>query len=402
MKVFNTCFIIIRRHVGAFLIYFVIFIALSVIMTAFATDQYNMDFSTVKPNFTVINRDENTALTQGLTEYLRLNGTEKKLSDNQEEIQDALFYHASDYILIISNGFHEAFEQNGEILLDVVITPDSAKGYYMDGLVNQYLNMYQAYRNMSDNGEEIIAANVSKALLQETKVEKKQFGISQPVNENYEIYNRMECYIIMVLITLCVSTVLLMFRRPDLNMRNLCSPIKPRWMNGQLTLCSAVISFIVWLLMTLTGFIIYGAKLVGTDMRIILLLLLNSFVLTIVALALAMLAGSFVRSMNSQHAVSNFLSLGLCFLGGVFVPLEMMGEGILSVARLTPTYWYSSALKQICDLTSFGNKELAPIWQAMLIQIGYAVAIFCVSAVINKYRNQSEKSFSSIQTEIEK
>ena len=401
MKVFNTCFIIIKRHAGAFLIYLVIFIALSFVMTSFSTDQYNSDFSGIKPNFTVINRDKETPLTNGLTEYLRLNGTEVLLEDQKEKLQDALFYHASDYILIIPEGFHESFKTDGDKLLDVVITPDSAKGYYMDSLVSQYLNLAATYQRTSDYDEQTIADNVLESLAVETKVEKKQFSTSQPVNLNFQIFNRMESYIIMVLIILCVSTIFLMFRRPDLNMRNLCSPVKPRWMNGQLTLCCAIVSFVAWLLLTVTGFIIYGSKLVGTDIKIILLMILNSFVFTTVAFSLAILAGAFVRSMNAQHAVSNFLSLGLCFLGGVFVPLEMLGEGMLSVAKMMPTYWYMTSLNQICSLTSFSNETLAPVWQAMLIQVGYAAALFCVSMVVNKYRNQSEKTFSSIRTEIE-
>ncbi|MDF2567404.1 MAG: hypothetical protein K0R90_860, partial [Oscillospiraceae bacterium] len=161
MKVFNACCIIIKRRAASFAIYFIIFISLSVIMTSFSADQYNTDFSEIKPNFTVINRDEDTALTKGLTTYLKQHGTEVVLKDQKDALQDATFYHASDYILILPKGFGKSFFKSEVSSLQTVTTPDSAKGYYMDSLANQYLNLVRTYETLNPNmDKEVLVSSV--------------------------------------------------------------------------------------------------------------------------------------------------------------------------------------------------------------------------------------------------
>lgn len=402
MKVFNACGIIVKRHIGSFALYFIIFIALSVVMTAFSTQKFSTNFAEMKPNYTLINRDGTTPLTEGLTAYLTVRGTEVVLEDRKEALQDATFFKAVDLIAILPQGFHDAFLTSSPMTIETVVTTESAKGYYADSLVNQYLNLVRLYHAADPNLEEdAIVAAVLKDLSLEAKTEKKQFGTNAPINESYQIYSQMMCYILLVLIILCVSNISKAFRRPDLRMRNLCAPLTPRSMSMQQILCGGLLSLLAWLLLTVTGFVVYGSKLGGVDGRMIGLILLNTLVMAIVALGVASLAGSFVGGPNSQNAAANFLSLAICFLGGVFVPLEMLGEGLLTVSRFTPGYWYVTALNHICALTSFDSAALAPVWQAMLIELVFAVAIFCVSLLINKVQSQSERSFGSVRTEME-
>jgi len=166
-------------------------------------------------------------------------------------------------------------------------------------------------------------------------------------------------------------------------------------------LCSAILSVLAWLLLTAVGFMLYGRNLDGVDNRTVALVLLNSFTFTIVAMSVAALCGSFVKSVNSQNAVANIITLALCFLGGVFVPLSIIGDGILVVSRFLPTYWNVIALERISALTSFEAGALQPIWQAMFLQLAFAGAIFCVALVIGKHLGQSERYHASMKTEIE-
>jgi len=184
-------------------------------------------------------------------------------------------------------------------------------------------------------------------------------------------------------------------------MRNLCSPQNPHSVSLQQILCCGLVSAAAWAALNCAGFVMYGSKLGGTDPKIIALIMLNSFVFTLVAAAIASLACSFVRGPNSQNAAANLLSLVLSFLGGVFVPLELMGDGMLAVSRFTPTYWYVTALDRLCGLTSFDSKSMLPAWQAMLLQLAFAAAIFCVALAVNKRQSESEKSFGGASTELE-
>jgi len=121
----------------------------------------------------------------------------------------------------------------------------------------------------------------------------------------------------------------------------------------------------------------------------------------VVSMSIAALSGSFIRSTNAQNAVANIIALGMCFIGGVFIPLYMLGDGILAVSRFLPTFWFVTAHESIGSLTSFGASAMAPVWQAMLIQLAFAVALFCVTLVLGKYIGQSERYLTSVKTEIE-
>jgi ABC-2 type transport system permease protein len=383
-------------------LYFVLFIALSVIMSSISVMTYSPDFSEMKPKFTVINRDGSSPLANGIATYLGKRAEEDVLEDRKDALQDATFYHATDYIIILPPGFREGFFSGSPMKAETVMTTESASGYYADSLVDQYLNLTRLYMAANpDTDEQTLADTVLADLSMRVAVEKKQFGESEPVNANYHVYARMMPYMTMVLVILCVSNIMLAFRRPDVNMRNLCAPIKPRSMGLQQILCYSLMSFAAFFALNVTGIVQYGSKLSGTDGGIIALIILNSFVFTVVATAIASLACLFVRGPNSQNAVANSLSLVLSFIGGVFVPLELLGDGLLAVSRFTPTYWYVTALDRICALTSFGGDALATVWQAVLIQLAFAAAIFCVALAVNKHRSGSEKFFGSASTELE-
>ena len=401
MRVFNACNIIIKRRFASFALYFIIFIALTIVMPMLSAEVYTEDFSAMRPNYTIINRDSDTPLTDGLALYLAEHGNEIPLADDKEALQDASFYNATDYIIILPEGFSEAFYTGRPPTIETVATTESAKGFYVDILVNRYLNQVRIYGEAAHMTAEAGVSAALNDLKTEAVVETVRFGIGAPVDLTYQIYNNMLSYILIVLVIVSVSNLTSSFRRPDIRMRNLCSPVRPRSLSSQQMLCGILISLSAWVLLTVLGFIVFGGSIKSADSRIILLCLLNTFIMMITALSIASLSCLFVKSPNSQNAIANFVSLGLCFLGGVFVPLSILGEGILAVSRFTPTYWYVTAVNDIFKLTSFSESALAPIWQAMLTQLIFAAAFFCLSLFISKHMNQSERNFGSIRTELE-
>ena len=79
------------------------------------------------------------------------------------------------------------------------------------------------------------------------------------------------------------------------------------------------------------------------------------------------------------NGINNVLSLGLCFLGGVFVPLEMLGNGIVSIAQFLPTYWYSRINGILRDYGELSSELWHTIWAGLLIQLAFALACFGVT-----------------------
>lgn len=391
-----------KHHAGSLIVYLFVFVSLCVAMTNMSVKQYSPDFSANKPAFTIINRDEETPLTQGLKDYMCEHGTEVLLEDTKEALQDATFFHGSEYILIIPDGFNDTFFTDEPVNLQTVTSTSSADGYYLDSLANQYLNFVRVYKNAApDMSLGDIADEVNDDLALTAAVEKKNFSKSQPVDEMVMVYNRMQAYIQLVIIILGVGTILITFQRSDLRMRNLCSPVHPRSIVLQRLLFSAVLSVIAWLALCVVGLAVYGSHFEGVDFRIITFILLNSFVYMIVCLAIALIVGTFAKSLNSQNAMANIFSLGLSFLGGVFVPIEMFSEGLITAAKFTPTYWYNFALNNIVNIVDWNMQSLEPVFTAYLFQLGFAAAFFCISLVAYKYTNGAESSFATVKTELE-
>jgi len=400
MKVFRACLLVTRRRFVTIALYFIIFLALSILIPKLAADTGVADFADLKPNFTVINRDGETALSDGLLTYLRSRGNEIHLEDRKDVLQDATFFKATDIIVILPPGFNQTFMEGGKIVVETVVTTETAKGFYAESLVNQYLNQTRLINAAGDMDETKLVSTVLDDLTRETRVGIRQFGFT-PADKSYLVYMRMLSYIVLVMVILCVGNIMTAFKRPDLMMRNLCAPIKSRQMNAQQILCSVLLSLTMWILMLSLGFVLYAPILSEIDYRIIGLMLLNSLAMTVIALSLASLMGPFINNPNTLNAVTNFGGLSLCFLGGVFVPIYFFSDTVLAVARFTPIYWYSSALDEIYGLTSFSREALAPVWQAMFTQLIFATAFFCVALVIGKHVNQSERFFSSARTELE-
>lgn len=402
MRVFKACLIIIKRHYMSLLLYFVIFVALSIVLSKAFSISFSTDFEEIKPKFTIINRDVDSPLVVGLIEYLLGRGELVDLEDRKEILQDATFYHATEYILIFPEGFHNSFFSQKTVKPQTVKTTELAVGYYMDSLVQRYFSQVELRKIASPIiDEQAIIDTVLKDLSSRVEIQKRQFSEKEPINENYRVFMRVLPYIVMILVTLIVSNIMLAFTKPDVIMRNLSAPIKQRDIALEQILCYSIMSFIVFLILNITGFIQFGAKLQETDMRIICLILLNSFVFIVTATTMATLASSFVRGPNSQNAVANSLSLVLSFIGGVFVPQEILGEKLLSIAKFTPTYWYIKALDSICRVTSYDNESLSISLQAILIQLAFAVTFFSLTLAVSRYIGGSEKSFSSATTEFE-
>ena len=87
---------------------------------------------------------------------------------------------------------------------------------------------------------------------------------------------------------------------------------------------------------------------------------------------------------------SNAVSLGMSFLGGIFVPQEIMGENILIAARFIPTYWYTKVNDALYSLTIFDWEHMKDIYIALGIQLGFALAIFAIGLLVRKNRQLAD------------
>ena len=91
MPVFKAYLLVIKRNIPSLLIYFFVFVSMAVMFLKFAGSQTYSDFSAVKSDLILIS-EEDTPFVDGFTEYLEENANILSVGEDEQSIQDALFF----------------------------------------------------------------------------------------------------------------------------------------------------------------------------------------------------------------------------------------------------------------------------------------------------------------------
>ena len=147
MQVFKTAIKTVLRHPMYLIVYAGFLSMMGVFIASGLTfgGTNDSEFSPYETKFAVIDRD-GSALSDGLAAYLREQGIEVPIEDSQMALQDAVAKGQSSYILIVPEGFGDAFVEaarTGDELptLETVYSFYSTEGSLMDQMVNSYLGI---------------------------------------------------------------------------------------------------------------------------------------------------------------------------------------------------------------------------------------------------------------------
>ena len=98
---------------------------------------------------------------------------------------------------------------------------------------------------------------------------------------------------------------------------------------------------------------------------------------------MAVLVASFEPKDNVLNLITQVLGLGMSFFCGIFIPMEVLSDKVVSVARFLPAYWYVRANNMIADITQFSLNEVV---QCYLIQLGFAAAMVIITLLVRKVK----------------
>ena len=141
-----------------------------------------------------------------------------------------------------------------------------------------------------------------------------------------------------------------------------------------------VFGLIMFVVVLVIAGILSGGS-IYTDMRFP-YFLLNLFVMLLFGLSLGFLTGTVARNNEAVNGLVNVVSLGLCFLGGVFVPQQFFSDTIVKVSRFFPTYWYVTTNEMIGEMKKLSSELSGEIFSQIGLVFGYALAIFAITLVI--------------------
>lgn len=381
MTVFKGYMKILKKNIGLVIMYLVIFFAVALALQAAAGKEESDTYQSKSINIGIVDEDGGI-LVQGLKDYLGKIHHITMLENDREVLQENLFYRNVEYIVQIPENFEQSCVREGESL-NVTKIPGSYISYYVDQQINSYLNMARTYVAAGFSQEETVKAIETEKHSEVQILAGNAGNVQKP---GYLYYFRYLPYLFLGVFCYVIGYILMAFRQEDIQRRMEASAVSVRRQSIEGLLAMGVMGIALWGIGIAGAGIIYGRTFWNS--RTLGYYLLNSLIMMAVALSLSYLVGMFVKNSNMLSGVANVISLGMCFLCGVFVSMDVMDKKVLKVSQFLPVYWYEQVNELLGEYTTLTKKTASQIHMAMGIEILFVVVFVCLILTMVKYHRQ--------------
>lgn len=373
MIVFSTFWRIVKKYKGTILLYTVMLIMFGGInLTSNSTNDM---FTPTKPNIFIVNKDSNMGLTRNLINYLKKNTNVVSLEDDEEKINDALFYRDISYVIYIPKNYSKDVLDKKDVTIDIKSSKDYTSSL-TEMMLDKYLNVQSNLVNITNNQDELVN------MINNTLDVNSEVVVSSKLDNTYlnrvSRYFNFGSYSLLAVIIFIVTLVINSFKENTINKRIIVSSFNYKKHNSLLMLSSFVYSLIVWVLFSLLSVILLGKDMIS--LRGI-LYFVNTFMFVMPTLSFGILISTLVNNKDSIGGIVNVVSLGSAFLCGAFIPTEYLPKIVLSIAHVFPAYYFidSNNLLSSMEIINFSN--LIPVF------INYFVLIIfmLIFIVVNNY-----------------
>lgn len=377
MTVFKGYMKVLKQNWLLIILYVVIFFGCTLMIQSVA-GQIQSSYQAESLKVGIVDEDGGV-LAESLKTYLGNLHQIVPLENDISSIQEKLFYREVEYVVRIPENFCEKCIKGGK-KMSVTKVPDSYSGVYVDQQINSFLNNARTYLTAGFTEEE-----AAEALVEETQVKVSILSNGGYAEESqYIYYFRYVPYLFLSVFGFVMGNILIVFKKKDLIDRMLASPVSARRQSLE-GLCCMILAGIFLLGIVLVAAVLfykkdfYGSENFGYY-------ILNTVTLFFVSLSISYLAGMLTPNKDALNGVANIMSLGMSFLCGVFVPLEVMSKKVKCVSQFLPVYWYETANELLGDFSVLTGEARTQFFQAVVIQIVFGVAFVCLILVIGKYR----------------
>lgn len=380
MTVFKTFLKIVKKYKGIIILYTVLLVVFGGINIK--TNDTNTNFVASKPDILIVNNDENTGITKNLIDYITKNSNIIELKDNEEAINDALFYRDVNYIIYIPENYRENFLKGLNPKIEVKSTGDY-QASYAEMILSRYMKVANIYEKNIENEEELIT-KINETLSKETTIEITSKLDTDNLSKATFYYNFLN-YSILAGCVYVICLILSSFREEKIRKRTIISSMNYKKHNRQLLMSNGILAIILWCLYVILSFILVG-DIMFTSHGLI--LVANSFVFTICALTIAFLIGNLVNNKNAINGIINVIGLGSSFLCGAFVPAEWLPDTVLKIAHILPSYWYIHNNELIKKIEDVNFETLKPIFTNMGVVLLFSIGFVVITNIVSKKKRK--------------
>lgn len=381
MTVFKTFFRIVNKLKPTIILYTALLIIFGAVNMK--TSDNNINFVNSKPDILIINQDVNKGLTKNLIDYMKKNSNIVKVENNEEKINDSLFYREVSYVIYIPKDYRKNVLLGNNPKLDIKKT-DEYDAYLSEMMLKRYIKLQNIYNEEAGSEDELITL-INDNINDDVNV-KITSKVDTSKTYNIAYYFNFASYSILAIIIYIICLVLCSFKEESISKRINISSINYKSHNNKILLASIVFSSIVWFL-----FVIIGVIVVGDIMFSLrgLISIINSLIFTFCALTLSILISSLTNNKNAISGIVNVIALGSAFLCGAFVPAEYLPSSVLDFAHILPAYYYINSNDLLKNIDVINISSMHPIIINMIIIIMFSILFIILNNVVTRKKRKA-------------
>ncbi|MDD5182902.1 MAG: ABC transporter permease, partial [Bacilli bacterium] len=280
MKAFKLYVKIFVRNIKIVLVYVLIFLFITVVMSV-SSGESSLDFSSTKISVAYKNNDQNSELTQALVKYLK-NYT-VTVDVQEKNYADALYFRNIASVIVIPEDFETRFLNSEEGLIYQDKLQNKFANVTIEREINKYLNNIRVFLNQTD-------MDLSEAIIFTDDILLKEVNTEMQIVRNTEaeathFYFNFISYIIFSITLTIVGIMTLKLRNEKIKRRMVVSPYPIRKSNLEFILGNVVFTSIFVFLIFITSMILYPNVVNLNGIGIIYLVNLLTFSMAVLAIA---------------------------------------------------------------------------------------------------------------------
>ena len=346
------------------------------------TSESNINFVASKPDIMIVNYDEEKGITKDLIKYIEENSNVVDLKNNEDAINDALFYRDVNYVIYIPKNYNKDFMDGKNPEIEIKSTGDYQSSF-AEMLLSRYIKVANIYQKSINSEEELINK------INETLSKKSEVKITSKLDTNIlskaTFYYNFANYSIMACLIYVICLILASFKDIKIQKRTIISSTNYKTLNRQLLLSNSLFSIILWMIYVVLSFILVGDIMFSIHG---IFYLINSFVFTICATTIALFIGNIVSNKNAISGIVNVIALGSSFLCGAFVPMEWLPDGVIKIAHILPSYYYISNNEVLKTLEIINFNTIKPILLNIIIILSFSIIFIILTNIVSKRKQK--------------
>ena len=346
------------------------------------TSENNTNFVASKPDIMIVNYDEEKGITKDLIKYIEENSNVVDLKNNEDAINDALFYRDVNYVVYIPKNYNKDFMDGKNPEIEIKSTGDYQSSF-AEMLLSRYIKVANIYQK-SINSEEELISKINETLSKKSEVEitsKLDTNILSKATFYYNFAN----YSIMACLIYVICLILASFKDIKIQKRTIISSTNYKTLNRKILLSNSLFSIILWMIYVVLSFILVGDIMFSIHG---IFYLINSFVFTICATTIALFIGNIVSNKNAISGIVNVIALGSSFLCGAFVPMEWLPDGVIKIAHILPSYYYISNNEVLKTLELINLNTIKPILLNIIIVLSFSIMFIILTNILSKRKEK--------------